>query len=355
MGPDQAAAFDGIVAVAARPDFLQSWGWGDLKATTGWRPHRLRFIADGNRTVGACSVLERSIPGLGSLLYAPRGPILDWSDGPVAARAMRELTEFARNRHAIALKCDPALPTDAPGCAATLAAAGFRRIQAGPSFEGVQPMFVMHLDLAGRDQDALLGAMSPKTRYNIRLSARKGVTVRVGEEPDLRTFYDLLLETAHRDGFTVRSFAYFQAMWRHVLRPGLGYLLLADADGQALAGAIIFQMGNTAWYLYGASSSRRRDLMAPYAVQWEAITRALRDGKTRYDFRGVSGDLSPDHPLYGLYRFKHGFGAYLVEYVGEWDLALRPAAHWAAGHALPVARHVMARLRRQAGTPPEQQ
>lgn len=347
LTPDQAIAFDAAVASGERPDFLQSWGWGELKATTGWLPHRLRLCDATGAAVGVCSVLERRLPGLGPLLYAPRGPLIDWGRAASARSALLDLASFARSRGAFALKCDPAVPVTMSECADALDAVGFRRTEAGASFEGVQPAFVMHLPLAGRTEADLLSHMAPKTRYNIRLAARKGVRVRLGQETDLPTFYDLLVETARRDGFGVRDFSYFQAMWRCLLRRGDGYLLIAIAEGEPLAGAIIFHMGSTAWYLYGASSNRKRGMMAPYAVQWEAISRALADGRRLYDFRGVSGDLTPTSPLYGLYRFKHGFGAELVEYVGEWDLPLRPAAYWMARRGVPAARHIMTSLRRR--------
>jgi lipid II:glycine glycyltransferase (peptidoglycan interpeptide bridge formation enzyme) len=189
--------------------------------------------------------------------------------------------------------------------------------------------------------------MHHKTRYNIRVAERRGVRVRLGTAADLSTFYTLLQETARRDGFLVRGQEYFRGMWRHCLDAGLGWMLLAEADGDCLAGAIVFQVGEMAWYLYGASTSRRRDLMPAYAVQWDAILRSLQAGCRIYDFRGVSGDLDPENPLYGLFRFKRGFGAELVELVGEWDRPYRPAAYWAAERALRVARRAMARLRRR--------
>lgn len=349
VSADEAVAFDGFVARAKRPEVLQSWGWGDLKAMTGWVPHRL-FVRDRGNVVGACSLLERRIPGIGVLCYVPRGPVLDWDDAEAVARTLEGLRAFARERRAIALKCDPPVPAH-HRAVSQLLEHGFQRLETGPSFEGVQPLHVMHLSLAGKGESDLLAGMAPKTRYNIRLASRRGVRVREGTVADLPVFYALLTETARRDGFLVRSLPYFEAMWRTVLARGLGYLLMAEAGGEDLAAAIILQMGNTAWYLYGASSNHQRNRMAPYLVQWEAISRSLRSGCTLYDFRGVSGDLSPNNPLYGLYRFKQGFGAELVEYVGEWDLALRPISYWVMRRGLPRARRWMARARRRGVAP----
>jgi peptidoglycan pentaglycine glycine transferase (the first glycine) len=318
-----------------------------LEAETGWRPHRLLVSLPGHAgPVAACSVLERRLPGLGPLLYAPRGPVADWDDPEAADAALRAVVAFARRRRAVALKCDPGLPREHPVCAAALRRHGFRRLASGLSFEGVQPIFHMQLPLAGRSEEELLAGMHPKTRYNIRLAARRAVTVRQGAAADVPAFYAALRETAARDRFTVRGLPYFEAMWRHCLAPGGGWLLLAHVGGNLLAGAIVFRVGRFAWYLYGATTTRGREHMPAYAVQWEAIRRSRAAGCEVYDFRGVSGDLSEDNPLYGLYRFKRGFGARLVELVGEWDRPLRPAAYLLARHGLPLARHALARLRR---------
>jgi lipid II:glycine glycyltransferase (peptidoglycan interpeptide bridge formation enzyme) len=352
LGPERRSDFDAFIASSRWPDFLQSWAWGQVKACTGWRPHRLFMPGDQGRPLAACSVLERRLPGVGPLLYAPRGPIVDWGDPAAAAAALEALAAFARDRRAVALKLDPAVAREGGGCRAALAAGGFRLRQTGASFEGVQPRFVMHLPLAGRDEAALLAGMHPKTRYNIRLAERRGVRVRAGGAGDLAAFYALLRETAQRDGFLIRGPGYFETLYRELVAPGMGWLLLAQAaDGELLAAALVFRMGATAWYLYGASSSRRRELMPAYAVQWEAIRLARAAGCTLYDFRGVSGDLSPENPLYGLYRFKRGFGAELVEYVGEWDLVLRPARQLLLEHGLPLARRLLRALRRRGAAP----
>ena len=94
--------------------------------------------------------------------------------------------------------------------------------------------------------------------------------------------------------------------------------------------------GDKAWYLYGASSNRHRNLMPNYLIQWEMIRWAREQGCTLYDFRGVSGDLNEDNPLYGLYRFKKGFGGEFTEFIGEWDQIYSPVFYWLFNHVLPI-------------------
>jgi peptidoglycan pentaglycine glycine transferase (the first glycine) len=343
VDPADRTRFDRCVAAMPRPDFLQTWEWGELKATTGWTPIRLLATSDGT-DIAAMSILERRVPGLGVLHYAPRGPLMDWSRESTVRACLAAAADLGRERGAVALKIDPGVPDGDATCLSALQRNGFQALKTGENFEGVQPQHVMHLPIEGRSADDLLASFHPKTRYNIRLAERRGVRVRVGRREDLPAFYDALLETARRDHFVVRARTYFESMYDTCLANGIGRLWLAEAqDGELLAGAIAFQLGGITWYLYGASRNARRELMAPYAVQWSMIHWAMEAHCRLYDFRGVSGDLSPHNPLYGLYRFKKGFGADLVRYVGEFDRPYRPLRLWAYHRALPVARWLVRR------------
>lgn len=116
------------------------------------------------------------------------------------------------------------------------------------------------------------------------------------------------------------------------------------ADQQILSGAILMTTGKKACYLYGASDNRFRDRMPNYLIQWEMMRHAQQNGAEIYDFRGVSGNLSPDHPLYGLYRFKRGFQGEFVEYIGEFDAVLKPVSYWLFTHGLPKVKALLKRI-----------
>ncbi len=178
----------------------------------------------------------------------------------------------------------------------------------------------------GKTDDDLLQSMKPKTRYNIRLSARKGVTVRDMGEDALPVWQQLCTETSIRNKIIMDDTNYFKA----VLRSGNGSfkssegvkLLLAERDRVPLAAIFLAVSANRATYLYGASSSLHRNLMGTYAVQWEAIKTARAAGCTEYDMFGISGSPDPYHPMYGLYRFKTGFGGNIIRREGCWDYPL---------------------------------
>jgi len=190
----------------------------------------------------------------------------------------------------------------------------------------ILPSNTIFLDLR-KNEAELLRSMKPKTKYNIGLSQRKGVTVNTSGIRDLGRWYSLYRETALRNGFFLHSIEYFRAVLtsraKNTLSPAEVYLLIAEHDSQPLAAMFLVITGNRGTYLYGASSSQRRNLMATYALQWKAICLAKERGCTEYDMFGISPNPDPGHPLYGLYRFKTGFGGHIYHAMGCWDYPLQ--------------------------------
>ncbi|HAJ38152.1 MAG TPA: hypothetical protein DCL15_20970, partial [Chloroflexi bacterium] len=296
--------------------------------------------AQGAIVAGAQLLLRRAY-GV-TLAYAPRGPLVDWADATQSAGLMTLLRAAARRAGASVLKIEPDLP-DTPAHRALLRDAGF-----APSPQTVQPPSTIVVDLAG-GEDAVLAAMKSKWRYNIRLAERKGVTVRAMTRADLPTFHRLMRETGARDGFAVHSDAYFTAAF-DLLTPAHAIFLVAEFGGAALAAIVVALAGKTAVYLWGASSDRERSRMPNHALQWAGMRWALSQGATRYDLWGIPDDLGrlalalgrettegvpadalpieidalPGHGLWGVYRFKQGFGGRVLRTVGAWDMPLEP-------------------------------
>ncbi len=344
--------WNNFTAWAPGADLLQSYEWGDLKARSGWTPIRLA-LEDRGQIVAAASLLKRPLPLPGkSILYAPRGPLLrEWAS-PILQELAAALRETARSEGAILVKVDPA-QTGAE-TAEVLRQAGFRPAPSASGFGGVQPRCVMVLDL-NASRDELFARFKPKWRYNIRLAERKGVTVRSETtRDDLRTFYDLLRVTAERDGFLVRGFSYFEDIWELLVECRMAKLFLAEVEGEAVAGAICFLFGDTCWYTYGASSNAHRERMPNHLMQWTMIQWAQDHGYHTYDFRGVSPrtGAGEEDRLTGLNRFKAGFGAAFVEYIGEFDLSLSPVLYPLWVHGVPLAKRWMRGRRRAGATAP---
>ncbi len=316
---DRPAVFNHYVASHPMGDLLQTTYWGELKATTGWEPLPLVVISEGQIQASAL-ILKRKLPIPGkSIFYSPRGPL--FSNLKAAEFLIAAVKELGKKHNALMWKMDPPLQTNDPNWTKFMPA-DLVTIDTGFDFDSVQPKYIMELDIRS-SLDTILANMKSKTRYNIRYAKRKGVTIHLSNtKSDLEIFYSLLQETAVRDQFKIRSFQYFEHLWDHLIMTRNAALFLAFSDNQALGGTIAFRYGKRAWYVYGASSNQNRNLQASYALQWEMIRWAKGSGCHFYDFRGVSGDLDPENPLYGLYRFKDGFGAQIVEYVGEFDLPI---------------------------------
>ncbi len=297
---------------------LQTWQWGELKSQFGWQMHPLSFREEG-KPVGQALLLTRQLPGLPwKLAYTPRGPIFPFQDIERSTQLLERLQEEARRRRALFLKIDPDVALDNENGQALrewLAAHGWRF-----SPQQIQFRNTALLDLSA-DDETLLARMKQKSRYNIRLAARKGVQVRPGDQGDFPSFYKLYEETAKRDGFLIRPYAYYETSWRLFLQEGMGMLLLAylPAEKAPVAGIFLFLMDKKAWYMYGASSNRGRKYMPNYLLQWEAMRRVKANGVIHYDLWGAPEQLHEADPLWGVYRFKAGLGAVFRAGLGAWD------------------------------------
>mgnify|MGYP001048111846 CR=1 FL=1 len=315
--------------VAERPNghVLQTSPWGTLKAQFGWSDTRVA-LTRGDQIVAGAQVLFRRLPaGIGTLAYVPKGPVVDWASKEESARLMAALDRAARAQGTIALSVEPNQPDDASQ-RRTLRSLGFRPAP----FGAVQPRRTLVIDITPKEDDILM-AMKSKTRYNIRLAGRKGVTIREGGADDVSTFNELLAATAERADFGVHPPAYYEAAYRLFAPRDWAQILLAEVEGQAVAGLMVFAIAPRSWYFYGASINAHREKMPTYLLQWEAIRWAKARGCETYDLWGVPDAdeetledqfTERSDGLWGVYRFKRGFGGDLVRSVGTWDRVQAP-------------------------------
>jgi peptidoglycan pentaglycine glycine transferase (the first glycine) len=297
---------------------LQSYEWGQFKAKYGWTPLRLLLEKDGSAQAAA-SVLRRKLPYLPlCVMYVPKGPALDYSDGELLQHVLATLEDVARRHHAIFIKVDPdvCLEDASPPADQVITSLENRGWQL--SSEQIQFRNTILIDPT-QEEDELLQAMKSKTRYNVRLAERRGVEVRLGGLTDLPLFYDMYVETSSRDEFIIRPLAYYRDAWQAFMEADLAHLFIAEYEDQPLAGLILFRFGNKVWYMYGASRDLHRNLMPNHLLQWEAIRWAKTQGCTVYDLWGAPDVLDESDPLWGVYRFKEGFGGQFVHHIGAYD------------------------------------
>ncbi len=323
---------------------LQTWEWGQFKSRWGWSPRYVLFEAKG-RPRAAALILRRALPRLGlGVLYVPKGPALDYSDAPLAGAVLGELEAIAKRERAIFIKIDPDVT---PPFIPPAQRGGHRGGSWRFSAEQIQFRNTALLDLTP-GEDELLAAMKPKTRYNIRLAMKKGVSIRAGGSQDIETLYAMYSETAQRDDFIIRPLAYYRDAWSTFIEAGLAQPFVAEVEGEPVAGLIVFHFGDRAWYLYGMSRDLHRDKMPNHLLQWEAIRWAKSNGCAVYDWWGAPDELSESDPMWGVYRFKEGFGGKFTAHIGAWDFPASNLWYWAYTVAMPRVLAVMRRQHRRS-------
>ena len=324
--------------------FLQSDFWGSFKSRFGWKAYS--FCAEWketNENAGKLAlpflVLYRRLgPGIG-FVYIPWGPELP----PVynTAECYKAAVDLAPVLRSLLPKDTALIRFDFPWFIETdLSGADNFRRHFTRSVADVQPPDSVLVDLTPCE-NAILANMKSKWRYNIGLAEKKGVSVRsistaaiaAGAE-NLESYYRLYKETAKRDGITIHGIEYYTALFEEAVKYGVDVrLYMASHEDEDIAGIVTLFRGCESVYLYGASSSRKRNLMAPYALQWKAMQDAKAAGCIFYDMFGIpprSPEDDPNHAMAGLYRFKTGFigdnkeGGRIVRRPGSWDYGCRP-------------------------------
>jgi lipid II:glycine glycyltransferase (peptidoglycan interpeptide bridge formation enzyme) len=313
---DDASAWDAFVSRARDASPLQAWAWGSLKSRYGWRVARY-FWVDGATPIGAAAVLRRSLPGGLGLNYAPRGPILDGrlDQWPAFWQALRD--RLAQEGGTV-LKVDPEWTTDAERAALTESGAL-------PSRHPIQHQATMLVDISGGDE--AMARLKESTRRNIRNGIKQGIRVDASESSAaMDSFYALLVETANREQFTIRSRAYYQDLLSLFRERGQVGVYLARQDERLLAGAVMLFFGSKLVYLYGGTRDDAKDLKPGYLLHWRAIEDAQARGCTTYDMWGVPLDPQPGQRGYGYYVFKSRFNGRMVRFIGLYDLPVNRAA-----------------------------
>jgi peptidoglycan pentaglycine glycine transferase (the first glycine) len=353
LGAQTNAEWDRFVAEHPNGHLLQTTGWAQLKARFGWRAVRVVARSGGRIEAGAQVLLRKYAAG--TVAYTPKGPVVRFEDGDGGRQVLAGIRDLSRREGAVFAKIEPHQPQSLE-LVRQLAEQGYR-----PEARTVQPRSTIVLDVARPDEDILSG-MKSKWRYNVRLAERRGVQVRAARPDEVGRFYELSCATSIRDGFPIHGRSYYETAYESFVHSGAAELLLATYEGRVLAGLMVFALGRTAWYMYGASSDEQRNLMPNHLLQWHAIRWAKARGCSEYDFWGIPDEVGrtpslavecSERPggLWGVFRFKDGFGGRVVRWVGAHDLVLNPPLYWLGNTAWPLVRQAAQLMtrRRTAG------
>lgn len=331
----EAAVWDAFVREHPRGHLLQLSAWGALKADFGWTPVRVGLVDEGGTLRAGAQILLRRLPfRLGTLAYVPYGPLLDWADIPQRDAALAAIDSAARRHRAAFLKIEPGHGIEVQH----LQNAGFR-----PSAQTIQPPATIIIDID--DEETMLKRMNQGTRRNIRKSEKFEVRIREGTRADVDSFNAMLDETGQRQAFGVHVPQYYERAYDLFVPAGDAALLMGSYNGLDLAGMFVFKLGAGAWYLYGASRQEEKQRMASFGVQWAGIEWAKEQGCTSYDLYGIpdadettleESFQQRDDGLWGVYRFKRGWGGRVVRSVGAWDRVYSRPIFWLYQRALAL-------------------
>lgn len=306
-----------------KTNFMQSPEWAKVK--TEWKNEFIVEQDENGNIKGTMSILLRKTPIFGRyIMYAPRGFVCDVHDKETLKKLTEKATEIAKKYKAFIFRLDPDVLQSDEEFKNIIKELGYKTKKNIKDINQViQPKYVFRLDVKNKTEEELLKSFESKTRYNIRLATKKGVTTRVGTRDDLKIFYDIMKTTGSRDDFFIRPLSYFQKIYDS-MGPEHVRLIIAEYENEPIAAVLPILYGNKVWYLYGGSSNKHRNLMPNYLLQWEMIKWALENKCDWYDFRGVSGFKSENDPQYGVYKFKKGFNPVFMEFIDEMYIVYNP-------------------------------
>ena len=331
---EQIPEYEAFLQSHPKGHFAQSVLWAKQKPMWKWEAIVSRD-ANGNIKGSLAVLIRKIVPGLPfTMMYGCRGPVTDLDDKKTMADLIDGAKKLAKQNHSYVIKIDPDVPSSETAYTKMLEDLGFQLTGGGATFDAIQPQYVFRLNTEGKTAEELLMSLPQSTRRKVRAGAKKGVTVEIKGKEAVPDFARLMLETGVRDGFVTREASYFENMLDNLGEHARLYM--AYYEGQAIAGTLAIWYGDKVWYLYGASSNEHRNLMPNYMLQWSMIEWAVEKGCRIYDFRGVPGRVGEDHPLYGLYKFKLGFGGDYVEFVGEMDMVLNKPVNFMITKGKPV-------------------
>ncbi len=285
---------------------LQSWQWGEFREKTGVKVLRISGFEQKN-VISGFQLTIHPIPKTNYTIgYLPKCTKPD-------SQIFEALKKIGQDYNCIFIKMEPNLTS------------GKQYFLENNCMPG-RPLFTKYtfqIDLR-KTEENLLEQMKQKTRYNLRLAQKNGV--KVEEDNSLNAFQaylELTFQTTKRQKFYAHNKEYHEKMWQTLFPSGIAHLLKATYKNQILATWILFTFNNVLYYPYGASSREYREVMASNLLMWEAIRFGQQQHCHTFDMWGSLGP-EPDtkDPWYGFHRFKEGYGANLVEFIGTYDFIL---------------------------------
>ena len=344
--PDRWQAWDRLLAATPETGFMQSSWWAEFRTTAGFEHFGIMLKNDG-AILGGAVVLKFTYADDRCFYYVPEGPVLP-ADEAVAGAVFDATLDAIQDRRRTERQTVSHLRIEPRWQRLPRFVSGFRPVR---PFSDVffEPRNTVCIDLRA-SEEAILGQMKPKGRYNIRVAQRHGVSVvQDASERGLEDFQRIYEETAARQGMEAKPPDYFQALLSLLSSRHCGSMFFAEFQGTRVAAAVVVYFGPRATYFFGGSLDSRREIMAPYLLHFEIMRAAKALGHDWYDLWGTAPEDEPDHPWHNITVFKHKFGGVALDFVPTLDYVYDAAAYDA--YLAAESNASVGRLERVTGTP----
>ena len=394
--------------------FLQSYAWGEFaRREKNLIPHYVALIDDNDNIKAASLLLEKKLPLGLSYLYAPRGYIIDFNDKELLNHFTKELKIFAKKKKSIFIKIDPdniyneeeqqgnKIIENNDTSITNLIELGYKHLGFTKNFETMQPRYTFRI-MMDKPWEEIENNFSKTTKQRIKKANDLMVEVKIGNENDLETFYNLMILTENRKDFVTHNLKYYQTLYNiwnqdnscelflgsidlnkiinkqnnllDDLKKELGLLnkdnlsksektkkqeiekridkissdlekyLMAQTEYDnsiVLSAHFIIEYGNKSWVLYAGNHNILSETYTNYKTYETHIKHYYDKGTKTYDQFGTIGDLNKDNPLIGLHEFKKKFGGNYVEFTGEFDLVLNKIMYFVFTKLVPIYRNII--------------
>ena len=302
--------------ILAHPEanFLQSWSWGEFHKALDKTIDRKGFYQNGKLVGVMLSVIEPARRG--RYLTVPGGPIINWKSEDLVNAFAEQVRVIAKENNCVFIRVRPQLKSDESS----------KKIFKDLGF--IKAPMHLHAELTSqlditKSEDELMAQMRKTTRYEVKKAIKENIRIIASSnEKDIKSFYDVQIETARRQKFVPFSYKFLHEQFRVFAESGNALLYKAEFEKKLLAQAFVIFYNKETVYHYGTGTDEGRRHPGAYLIQWEAILEAKKQGMTRYNFWGVAPENNANHRFSGLSLFKRGFGGEDFEYLHAQDLII---------------------------------
>lgn len=312
--------------------FFQTKEIANYREKRGWKKYYVGLKKAG-KIIAATMMLSKPAALKKKVFYAPRGPLIDYEDPEILKIFFENLRKYLKKHGGYIFRFDPYFEYRERDIDGNLVEDGWNHesaiknlknlgIKVDPHPDQIKWLFALDLD---KPPEELKKSFRQNTRNLINRTLKSGIKIRELKRDELKSFYEMCSRTAKRKGFEHENkpLAYYEDFY-DLFGKDIKFLMAElEKDGQKIqlsCGMFILSGKREIIYLIAGNDENYLDLNAQYLIQWEIINYAYQHGYKRYNFYGISGNFDKTDPAYGMYRFKKGFGGYVIELIGGFEM-----------------------------------